>query len=234
VSKVAIIDYGMGNLRSVAKAIEHVATADTVVVTADPAEVLSADRVVFPGQGAMPDCMRELDARGLRPAVLEAAGTSLSWGSASVSKCSSSTAKRATCLARYLQGRSPPLSRRAHGGRRRLAPEGAPHGLERGLAEAGPPPVGRHRRRRPLLLRAQLLRRSGDPAIVAATTDYGIPFTGAVAQANIFAIQFHPEKSAHAGLQSCRTSCPGSPDLPSPSHPAVPFQLLYRTLFLCC
>ena len=72
-SKVAIIDYGMGNLRSVAKAIEHVAAADTVVVTADPAEVLSADRVVFPGQGAMPDCMRELDARGLRPAVLEAA-----------------------------------------------------------------------------------------------------------------------------------------------------------------
>ena len=72
-SQVAIIDYGMGNLRSVAKAIEHVATSDTVVVTADPAEVLSADRVVFPGQGAMPDCMRELDARGLRPAVLEAA-----------------------------------------------------------------------------------------------------------------------------------------------------------------
>ena len=55
-STVAIIDYGMGNLRSVAKAIEHVAPAATVVVTADPAEVLSADRVVFPGQGAMPDC----------------------------------------------------------------------------------------------------------------------------------------------------------------------------------
>ena len=57
-NKVAIIDYGMGNLRSVAKAIEHVASASEVVVTSDPAEVLAADRVVFPGQGAMPDCMR--------------------------------------------------------------------------------------------------------------------------------------------------------------------------------
>ncbi len=72
-NKVAIIDYGMGNLRSVAKAIEHVAVDAEVVVTANPADVRAADRVVFPGQGAMPDCMRELDARGLRPAVLEAA-----------------------------------------------------------------------------------------------------------------------------------------------------------------
>ena len=70
---VAIIDYGMGNLRSVAKAIEHVAPGHEVFVTSDPARVAAAERVVFPGQGAMPDCMRELDARGLRPAVLAAA-----------------------------------------------------------------------------------------------------------------------------------------------------------------
>jgi hypothetical protein len=72
-NSVAIIDYGMGNLRSVAKAIEHMRPADTVVVTSRPGRSAVADRVVFPGQGAMPDCMRELDARGLRPAVLEAA-----------------------------------------------------------------------------------------------------------------------------------------------------------------
>ena len=65
---VAIIDYGMGNLRSVAKAIEHVAPGHEVFITSDPARVAAAERVVFPGQGAMPDCMRELDARGLRPA----------------------------------------------------------------------------------------------------------------------------------------------------------------------
>ncbi|CAG0965225.1 partial glutamine amidotransferase, partial [Rhodocyclaceae bacterium] len=70
---VAVVDYGMGNLRSVAKAIEHVAPAARILVTADPAEVARADRVVVPGQGAMPDCMRELDARGLRPAVIAAA-----------------------------------------------------------------------------------------------------------------------------------------------------------------
>ncbi|HEX5674700.1 MAG TPA: imidazole glycerol phosphate synthase subunit HisH, partial [Azonexus sp.] len=70
---IAVIDYGMGNLRSVSQALEHVAGGKAVVVTADPAVVAGAERVVFPGQGAMPDCMRELDARGLRAAVLQAA-----------------------------------------------------------------------------------------------------------------------------------------------------------------
>ena len=70
---IAVIDYGMGNLRSVSKAVEHVAPGLRVRVTSDPQVVRRAQRVVFPGQGAMPDCMRELDARGLRPAVLEAA-----------------------------------------------------------------------------------------------------------------------------------------------------------------
>ena len=72
---IAVVDYGMGNLRSVAKAIEHVAPHANVMVTADPARVAAADRVVVPGQGAMPDCMRELNDRGLRQAVIAAAGT---------------------------------------------------------------------------------------------------------------------------------------------------------------
>ena len=62
---IAVIDYGMGNLRSVSKALEHVAPGTRVLVTDSPAEIDAAERVVFPGQGAMPDCMRELDARGL-------------------------------------------------------------------------------------------------------------------------------------------------------------------------
>ena len=69
---VAVVDYGMGNLRSVAKAVERVAPGLSVAVTSDPETIRRAARVVFPGQGAMPDCMRELDARGLRGAVLEA------------------------------------------------------------------------------------------------------------------------------------------------------------------
>lgn len=70
---VAVIDYGMGNLHSVAKALERAAPQERIQVTNDPKVVAEADRVVFPGQGAMPDCMRELDARGLRPALLQAA-----------------------------------------------------------------------------------------------------------------------------------------------------------------
>ena len=70
---IAVIDYGMGNLRSVSKAIEHVAPDRNVVVTSNPDEVAAAGRVVFPGQGAMPDCMREMESRGLRPALIEAA-----------------------------------------------------------------------------------------------------------------------------------------------------------------
>ena len=60
---IAVVDYGMGNLRSVAKALEHVAPDWRVVVTSDGQDIADADRIVFPGQGAMPDCMRELDAR---------------------------------------------------------------------------------------------------------------------------------------------------------------------------
>src|SRR5690606_14080520 len=70
---IAVVDYGMGNLRSVSKALEYVAPDKQVVVTSNPAEIEAAERVVFPGQGAMPDCMRELDDRGLRNAVVEAA-----------------------------------------------------------------------------------------------------------------------------------------------------------------
>ena len=69
--KVAVVDYGMGNLRSVWQALAHVAGGREIVVTADPAELRAAERVVFPGQGAMPDCMRELELRGLRRAVLD-------------------------------------------------------------------------------------------------------------------------------------------------------------------
>ncbi len=70
---IAVVDYGMGNLRSVQQALLTVAPGVSIAVTHEPHEVALAARVVFPGQGAMPDCMRELDVRGLRPAVLEAA-----------------------------------------------------------------------------------------------------------------------------------------------------------------
>ncbi|MGC2048556.1 MAG: imidazole glycerol phosphate synthase subunit HisH, partial [Gallionella sp.] len=70
---VAVVDYGMGNLRSVEQALRKVAPDAEVVVSEDAGVIANAKRVVFPGQGAMPDCMRELDARGLHNAVMEAA-----------------------------------------------------------------------------------------------------------------------------------------------------------------
>ena len=70
--QVAIVDYGMGNLRSVANAFKAVAPSISIAVTSDPTQIAQAERVVFPGQGAMPDCIRELDARDLRQAVIAA------------------------------------------------------------------------------------------------------------------------------------------------------------------
>jgi len=70
---IAVVDYGMGNLRSVAKALVHVAPDRTIVVSADPAVIARASRVVLPGQSAMPDCMRGLDESGLRDVVLRVA-----------------------------------------------------------------------------------------------------------------------------------------------------------------
>lgn len=201
-NKVAIIDYGMGNLRSVAKAIEHVATAARVVVTSDPAEVLAADRVVFPGQGAMPDCMRELDARGLRPAVLEAARSKPFLG---------------ICIGQQMlfehseEGNVPGLGVfkgevRRFPADRMVGADGArlkvPHMGWNEVWQKQPHPLWANI---PDGARFYYVHSyyvdPADPGIVAATTDYGIPFTGAVAQANIFAVQFHPEKSAEAGLQ---------------------------------
>ena len=71
-AKIAVVDYGMGNLRSVAKALEHVAPECTVVITDSPREIHEAERIVFPGQGAMPDCIRELEVRGLHKAIVDA------------------------------------------------------------------------------------------------------------------------------------------------------------------
>ena len=74
-STVAVIDYGMGNLHSIAKALQHADPATTVKVSADPQVILAADRVVFPGVGAMRDCMAALQARDLVPVIKAAAAS---------------------------------------------------------------------------------------------------------------------------------------------------------------
>lgn len=199
---VAIIDYGMGNLRSVAKAIEHVAPGHDVFVTSDPARVAAAERVVFPGQGAMPDCMRELDARGLRPAVLAAAAEKPFLG---------------ICIGQQMlfqhsaEGDVPGLGIlpgevvRFPEERMRLA-DGSllkvPHMGWNEVWQSAPHPMwdGIPDGERFYFVHSYFVT-PADPALTAAQTDYGLRFTSAVARANIFAAQFHPEKSAAAGLR---------------------------------
>lgn len=199
-STVAIIDYGMGNLHSVAKAIEHAAPGLRVDVTADAARVLAADRVVFPGQGAMPDCMRELDSRGLRSAVLAAAASKPFLG---------------ICIGLQMlfehsgEGDVPGLGvfagnvarfpeQMSEMGQRLKVPhmgwnevwQRQPHPLWEGIPDGD----------RFYFVHSYCVQ-PANFAVAAAETSYGRYFTSAVGQANIFAVQFHPEKSADAGLR---------------------------------
>lgn len=199
---IAVIDYGMGNLRSVAKAIEHVAAGAPVVVTADPAQVAAAARVVFPGQGAMPDCMRELEQRGLRPAVIAAARSKPFLGICIGEQMLFAHSEEGdTAGLGIFPGsvqRFPAANMHGADGSRLKVPhmgwntvaQKKPHPLWAGIAD--------HSR---FYFVHSYCVQAPDSALCAGTTDYGLSFTSAVAQDNIFAVQFHPEKSARDGLQ---------------------------------
>ena len=198
---VAVVDYGMGNLRSVAKALEHVAPDVNVKVTSDAAVIAAAERVVMPGQGAMPDCMREFTARGLREAVLKATaekpflgicvGEQMLFGHAEEGNV------RGLDILPGSVPRFPRDLRDANGAPLKVPHMGwneveqrLSHPLWKGIADGA----------RFYFVHSYFVQ-PDDPALMAGRTYYGIPFTSAVARANIFATQFHPEKSAEAGLQ---------------------------------
>lgn len=199
---IAVVDYGMGNLRSVAKAVEHVAPDRRVVVTADPEQVLAAERVVFPGQGAMPDCMRELDARGLRPAVLEAARTKpflgICIGLQMLFERSEEGDTEGLGLLPGRVRRFPAERMVGVDGRKLKVPhmgwnevhQSRPHPLWNGIATDA----------RFYFVHSYFVEPS-DPTLSAGLTHYPFPFTSAVARARLFAVQFHPEKSHQAGLK---------------------------------
>jgi glutamine amidotransferase len=200
---VAVVDYGMGNLRSVAQAVIHVAQGSgfEVVVTSRPEEVRAAERIVLPGQGAMPDCMRELRDSGLQASVLEAAESKPLFG---------------VCVGMQM------LLDRSHEGPTdglglihgevlkfdlagRLQPDGSrykvpqmgwnqvwqaqPHALWNGIADGSY-----------FYFVHSYYARPSDARHSVGEADYGTRFTAAIARDNIFATQFHPEKSADQGL----------------------------------
>ena len=198
---VAVIDYGMGNLRSVSQALEHVAGDMEVIVTADPAQVAAAGRVVFPGQGAMPDCMRELDARGLRAAVLQAARDKPFLGICiglqmlfehSEEGDVAGLGVFAGNVRRFpdeeMVDRSGQRLKVPHMGWNRVQQK--PHALWDGIADGA----------RFYFVHSYCVQ-PANSSVVTGTTEYGIPFTCAVGRDNIFAVQFHPEKSAQDGLR---------------------------------
>jgi glutamine amidotransferase len=200
--KIAVVDYGMGNLRSVAKALEHVAREAEVVVTADPEAIRTAERVVVPGQGALPDCMRQLAASGAREAVLAALRDKPFLGiCVGMQMLFERGEEGDTPGLGVLEGRVPrfPADRmRAADGSRLKVPhmgwnevrQSRPHALWRGIADGT----------RYYFVHSYFPA-PRDASLTAATCVYGVPFTCAVARDNIFAVQFHPEKSQAAGLQ---------------------------------
>jgi glutamine amidotransferase len=184
----------MGNLRSVSKALEHVAPKARVMVTADPKTILSSERVVVPGQGAMPDCMRQLGESGAREAVI-AATRDKPWLGLCIGL--------QMLFERGEEGDTPGLGL-LPGRVPRLSVQGlkVPHMGWNEVFQARAHPLweGIPDRSRFYFVHSYYPA-PRDAAVTAATCVYGAPFTCAIARDNIFAVQFHPEKSQSAGLQ---------------------------------
>jgi len=200
---VAVVDYGMGNLRSVSQALAHVARdADVrVVVTSNPEEVDAAERVVLPGQGAMRDCMRELRDAGLHDALLHAAAHKPLLG----------VCVGMQMLLDHSEEQDTPALGLIPGQVRRFRldgvsqPDGSrckvpqmgwnrvfqtqPHPLWAGIPDGAWFYFVHSYHAQPVHARHSV-----------GQTEYGLRFTSAVARDNIFATQFHPEKSAAHGL----------------------------------
>lgn len=200
---VAVVDYGMGNLRSVSQAVLHVAEGSglEVVITSRPEEVRAAERIVLPGQGAMRDCMRELQESGLREAVLEAAASKPLMG----------VCVGMQMLLDHSDEQDTPGLGLIPGRVRRFQLEGQrqPDGSRYKVPHMGWNPV-RQTRSHPIWQGVpdeaffyfvhSYFAQPDNAADSAAETDYGGSFTCVVARDNIFASQFHPEKSAAHGL----------------------------------
>jgi len=203
---IAVIDYGMGNLRSVVNALQMVsAGSDEVLLTSDPQQVLAADRVVFPGQGAAGDCMRAIDEHGLREAILSAARQQPFLGicmGMQVLVEHSEENQGTSCLGifdgqvRYFgdghQDQSGVKLKVPHMGWNRVT-QTQSHPLWHSIDDGN----------RFYFVHSYYLDEQ-DPTLVAGVTDYGFSFTSVIAKDNLFALQCHPEKSADAGLQLLR------------------------------
>jgi len=203
---IAVIDYGMGNLRSVSKAIEHVAPNKSVLVTSNAEMINSAERVVFPGQGAMPDCIHELDLRGLRDTVVQATKTKPFLGiciglqmlferseegnTAGLGLFKGNVKKFSAENMHDTSGQKLKVPHMGWNQVYQLQYRQQKHALWDNILPD----------ERFYFVHSYYVEPLEDNTR-AAYSEYPNPFTCAIAQDNLFAVQFHPEKSAHAGLQ---------------------------------
>lgn len=201
-NKIVVVDYGMGNLRSVAQALRAVAPEANVLISGEVADIQSADRIVLPGQGAMPDCMSSLRDSGVQDAVLAASRSKPLFG---------------VCVGEQMlfdlseEGNTPGLGLlpgkvvrfnldgqlQADGSRFKVPQMGwnrvqqsRPHALWQDIPD-----------QEYFYFVHSYYAQPDNAEHIVGMTDYGQLFACAVARDNIFATQFHPEKSAHAGLQ---------------------------------
>jgi glutamine amidotransferase len=199
---IAVVDYGMGNLRSVSKALEHVAPDKNIVVTSVPADIDAAERVVFPGQGAMPDCMRELKARNLQKAVIDAAANKPFLGICiGLQLLFEHSEEGDTAGLAIFPGNVKRFAAQdmhdAQGNKLKV-----PHMGWNQVYQTGQHPMWTNiiNGSRFYFVHSYYVE-PADSNLVAAYSEYPKRFACAVSHENIFAVQFHPEKSQHDGLQ---------------------------------
>ncbi len=199
--KIAVIDYGMGNLRSVVKALEYAAEGRAdVLLTSDPDVVASADHVVFPGQGAARDCMAALRDTGMDEVVTEAAKSKPFLGVCMGLQVlmSHSEENGGTDLLNLFPGEVKRFPDTYHAQQLKV-----PHmgwNTIREVQQGHPLFKGIHDNSYFYFVHSYYVT-PADPALTAGITDYGVDFTSAIARDNVFAMQSHPEKSADAGVQ---------------------------------
>lgn len=215
---VAVLDYGMGNLRSVSQALRAAAagTGHQVLVTQRPEEVRSAERLVLPGQGAMPDCMRELRASGLLAAVLEAAASKPLFGvCVGMQMLLDHSAEGDTPGLGLIAGEVLKFALRGQlqpdGSRYKVPQMGWNQVYHSGLASALHPVWGDIPDGSYFYFVHSFYAKPSDTRNTVGQTDYGQPFCSALARDNLFATQFHPEKSASHGLSLYRNFLHWSP-----------------------
>lgn len=210
-TRIAVIDYGMGNLHSAAKALEHVAPTAQVLITDDPADLARVDRIVFPGVGAIRDCMAELKRSGFDEAIIRAVQEkpvlAICVGMQALMEFSEEN-DGVDCLG-LLPGRVEyfgEVCRQA--GSEHLK---VPHMGWNKVHQTSEHPMWKDipQDTRFYFVHSYYVRANDD--IVSATCEYGKTFAAALHRDNLFAVQFHPEKSHLAGLQLLKNFVSWSP-----------------------